>query len=490
MSALREYFLTESAEYLDRLEALVREDAPDALEMLRLARALRGSAQMAREDRVRRLAATLESAARELQSGDRVWDEDLRTRATRTVADLRHLCRAGEDDSSAEASADEALERWRQVGVQPGGADAAVPGASAGGGPEFDAELRSYVEAEVRGVISELERAVPALTRSPMARDPLKSILRKQRALLGAAGLQRFPVISETLRTIEDVTRLVARQNAAVEGDTLSVYRHAHTVLLQAVQALPRGGTGAEQGAGVEELRGLRDRVLSGAAPEPAAQPPAAPPGGEPVEVLNFFRTESNKLIDRIERMAGAFAAATPDRRRQLGEELRIALDALRDTSRTFGFEGPARAAEQARTTMETGSATSLLEMVDRLREVVGDVGAEASRSDGFATTRAEAVGGPAPGAGPVAGQDAAPAAAPAAAQGAEQGVAPGGRQSDARVPTTAESEVVPIESLLYSGDAALRRALELRERLAAIDDDEARRTVDELFDLIRLAMS
>ena len=49
----------------------------------------------------------------------------------------------------------------------------------------------------------------------------------------------------------------------------------------------------------------------------------------------------------------------------------------------------------------------------------------------------------------------------------------------------------MPIESLTYRGEAALRRALELRATLdtAVADDPEMRAVLDEVFDLIRLGI-
>ena len=49
-------------------------------------------------------------------------------------------------------------------------------------------------------------------------------------------------------------------------------------------------------------------------------------------------------------------------------------------------------------------------------------------------------------------------------------------------------AEAVPVETLEYRGDAALQRALELREPLEkAVSDGDPDAVLDELFDLIRL---
>ena len=487
MPSLREYFLTESTEYLDRLERAAAGEPPDGAELERAARALRGAAQMAREDRVRRVASALEVAAREVSRGARPLDEDTRRRVRDSVADLRRLVTAGEADAGAATSAEQALGRWREVGVAP--EEAAAPHA-AGAGPSDD-DLRRYVVGEARQVLAELERAIPALTRSPMGRDPLKSILRRQRALLGSAGLERFPVVSATLQAIEDATRMVARQNLAVEGDWLALYRQAHVVLNEAVVRIEGGGSDDVNSATFVELRTLRDRAVGAKREETPFQPPTTPAGTDAAELIGFFRTEASKLLDRVERMAGAFAAATEERRTQLRQELGDALNALRDTSRTFGFEEPARAAEEALSRLAEAASTTLLGTVERLREIIHAATEEGAPA---APPVAPVTGAPAIPVGASGPATRAPApAAPARSAAPQAAPAPGVPASAAPAAASAATAIIPIEDLLYRREGALQRALELRgeiERVVPADDRSARESLEELFDLVRLAMS
>src|SRR6476661_282416 len=100
MPTLREYFVSESNTYFAQLtDQLNRFDSARAEpnEFLRLSRALRGSAHLAREDRVYQAALALESAARALSSGALSWNSDVSARARETVADLRALA-GGEND--------------------------------------------------------------------------------------------------------------------------------------------------------------------------------------------------------------------------------------------------------------------------------------------------------------------------------------------------------------------------------------------------------
>jgi hypothetical protein len=51
------------------------------------------------------------------------------------------------------------------------------------------------------------------------------------------------------------------------------------------------------------------------------------------------------------------------------------------------------------------------------------------------------------------------------------------------------DEHIVPIEQLLYRGRAALRRAAELRDELLTQDGPLPRTAVQELFDLLDLAL-
>ena len=52
------------------------------------------------------------------------------------------------------------------------------------------------------------------------------------------------------------------------------------------------------------------------------------------------------------------------------------------------------------------------------------------------------------------------------------------------------DERIVPIDELLYRGRAALERAAALRAELLYIDTTPPREVVEELFDLIELALA
>src|SRR2546430_3037665 len=69
---MSDFFALEAGEYLERLDALLATgDSPSADELVRLARALRGSALMANQHAIARTAAALEAVARAVREGRR-----------------------------------------------------------------------------------------------------------------------------------------------------------------------------------------------------------------------------------------------------------------------------------------------------------------------------------------------------------------------------------------------------------------------------------
>jgi len=86
VSRLFMFFREEAAEQLAGMRASLLDG--DAEELYRQARVLRGSAQMARQDGVRQLAATVEGMARQLARGEIHWDESVRAELSNATADL------------------------------------------------------------------------------------------------------------------------------------------------------------------------------------------------------------------------------------------------------------------------------------------------------------------------------------------------------------------------------------------------------------------
>ena len=368
MPTLREYFTSESNTYFAQIADQVNRfetSRGEPQELLRITRALRGSAHLAREDRVYRAAMALEAAARGLVNGTLDWGPDIGESARETISDLRALA-AGESDEDADARVMRVIERWLAIGAQIPSEGGAVDGERSTANRQF----REFAAHEVSGIVSELESGLAQFPADPRNRDALKTILRRQRALLGAARLDEITVVAETLRAIEDLVRLIVKLNVAVKDEWAAVFKAARDVLAGAVDPLRQGV-------------------------DPAATP-----------ALSTLRTLRTELLERFGE--DAVAAAPP-------------------------------------------SAAS--------------------------TAAAEAPPAPPP-----------PAASPAP----NELPAPSVPAVAAVVATAApEEEIVGIEQLCYSGEPALRRALELRGQLETLagEDSDARAAVEEVFDLIRLGI-
>ncbi len=92
---MADFFAMEAGEYLERLDGMVSSaEPPVPADLHGLTRSLRGSALMAGQRPIARVASGLEATARGVKSGALVWDEALRQLAIRAVDDLKILVRA------------------------------------------------------------------------------------------------------------------------------------------------------------------------------------------------------------------------------------------------------------------------------------------------------------------------------------------------------------------------------------------------------------
>src|SRR5918992_5030383 len=110
-SGILDFFVLEASEYIEQLDGLVLAGGPggpNAESFQRAARALRGSATMARLNAFADLAAALERAARALRDGSLRWSPALSGAVVGAVDDLKILVRAARawgDGESRRASA-------------------------------------------------------------------------------------------------------------------------------------------------------------------------------------------------------------------------------------------------------------------------------------------------------------------------------------------------------------------------------------------------
>src|SRR2546423_11028604 len=107
---MSDFFALEAGEYLERLDALLTTgEGPNADELVRLARALRGSALMANQHAIARTAAALEALARAVREERRAWDVQTKQLAVRGVDDLKIFVRRAPARGDADTAKAEAL---------------------------------------------------------------------------------------------------------------------------------------------------------------------------------------------------------------------------------------------------------------------------------------------------------------------------------------------------------------------------------------------
>src|SRR2546423_14271819 len=118
---MSDFFALEAGEYLDRLDALIQgAGTPAADELVRLARALRGSALMASQQAIARAAMGLEAFGRGLREGRRQWDAATKQIAGRTVDGLKGFVRkAGSWTDADTAKAEAMAAQLEQLGGRP-----------------------------------------------------------------------------------------------------------------------------------------------------------------------------------------------------------------------------------------------------------------------------------------------------------------------------------------------------------------------------------
>ncbi len=252
MATLHDFFVAEVGVHLRRLEEALEGGDATALEQLhRAARALRGTAQVTRENAAFRGASVLEAATRALLDGSLPLDARNTDRLRATAEDLRATARGAQ----AEARADAIVARWAEAGID---ARARIRTAT------IAQETRAFLEFAAREVVDiadELDRSVHALGEAPMDRASLKSVLRRQRALLGSARLDDIPVLAETLRAVEDLSSVIAKLDVAVRHEWLDVFRCAREVLKSAAPLLQTGRQPEPTNA-LSRLRVLREELL------------------------------------------------------------------------------------------------------------------------------------------------------------------------------------------------------------------------------------
>ncbi|HXY31493.1 MAG TPA: hypothetical protein VEI06_12350 [Gemmatimonadaceae bacterium] len=521
--AVLDYFIVEANEYVDRLDNLVASAAqggPDAESFGRYARALRGSATMSKQYGIADVAAALERVSRALRTRGASWDAATSGVVVAAIDDLRILIRGvrtwGADEERRAQSRSEELERV----APPVAAERATPatGTHAAGSGAFLASESA-----------ELARALDKLVAAPDDSAGLAAVGDRVRALRGVADLADMAPLPEVVDALERALKLIslgggggslsARQKTLFAAAAVVLRRASRDIAVQGKPstANPDLAPFHEAVSAMADESGRADRIVpiaqlfyEDAGPHvvsAATQPPTT--AGE------RFRMEVVSLAEHLRRVvADARANRSPEGRDFHARELRAALRALGSAANSFGERLVARfsaewsvkvptlneaqmvALDQAATLM-TDPRTSTEDIKRGLERFAAPKTPQRPGTPVGASTPSSVT--------PSAGLAQPRAAAPSPRSplrtptGRElqafladglSGLGPlEERPLSAPVPIPDEA-VVPIEQLLYRGRSALRRAAELRDQLLNQAGPPSRDVVQELFDLLDLALA
>jgi chemotaxis protein histidine kinase CheA len=516
---MSDFFALEAGEYLDRLDALVQQPAPPPPEeLVRLARALRGSALMASQQAIARAAMGLEALGRGVREGRRPWDIATKQLATRAVDDLKVFVRKAATWTEADTAKADALARQlEQLGGRPSGQ---VRAAEAMG---LDAGARAFVAREGAAIASALDRAGRVLRSNPVARDPLQQVMKALQPLRGLAALNDLPPLPDLLEGIERAIAEIERNTAAPPtgwGEAIAeVFQMAATSIAHAAREVAERGRPDPESAEFRKFASLLVKFMDS---EPEVVPiesvativqrgTAAPGAARPATLGRLELVSHGEYLrqaaDSLER------APSPTQR-----ELRA--HTLAGTFRALGMAGAGGGAlaervtefaQAAREAVSSGIAVNHSAAFAAELRKAGEVLSASASGDESATAAALAAvtlairrlgkATPAPSEPP---PPPAPDSLGASWSVYERMVAAGvgapsleellnpRRVSAEAAPAprgNGGGEAVDIRTLLYKGDRARQRAQELREAAKRASGDDLRAIIDEVCDLVVLAL-
>jgi chemotaxis protein histidine kinase CheA len=336
-----DFFVLEASDYIEQLDAqLVAGGAgsPDADAMQRVARALRGSATMAKLTSLSEMAAGVERVGRALREQTLEWNPALRAVLVSAVDDLKILLRnvrawSPADDARARTRSDE-LTRYVPV-------KAATPMAT-----PTTASHDSYLATEASNIGAGLE----LLATRPSDKDAAWNVLRRVRALRGIASVKDHPSLADVLEASEQGAHPLELGEATLSPERVALLGAAAAVL-RAVSAAMRAGKGIdssspelaqfaaaldamqERGTGAERVVPIADLFYhDGGATvvEAAPNPPTSP--------AERFRLEVVSQGEHLRRLVADARGVRDDLARdRVRRALRQALSALRQAAESFG---------------------------------------------------------------------------------------------------------------------------------------------------------
>ncbi|MDA1081228.1 MAG: Hpt domain-containing protein [Gemmatimonadetes bacterium] len=553
-TGLLDFFVLEAGEYTEQLDgALARASGkmPDLDAFTRNARALRGSATMARIQGIAGVATGLERLGRGLRDGSLQWTPQLRSAIVAAIDDVKILVRNSrtwgtDDDARAAARLSEldtlapAFQRRSVV----------TPMLAIGSG--------LWMASETGDIAVGLQR----WSEQNVGVDAMAETIRRVRAMRGIAALADLPPIKDVIDAVDDAAKTL--ELGTVPGDThRNLFKAAAALLREASEAVQGGRKPSTSSAAVSAFTAAAALMVVGTDDKDYVVPIATlfPDGGgdhlvhaapnPPTTPEQRFRMEVVSQAEHLRRLiADARTAAEGPNRQRAANELRASTRALQRAAESFG-ESATALAVQALVEPAAALETRALDELDRVAMLLANPAAAPTAAATTAAVPTAAVPTAAATPTPAVTHVAVPVAPPAAlpltpatpplaqpaapplptparpmrpapslaptpymgtaaisrATGAFVMPAPSGtslehalesgltglaRLNDEPMAEPANIDeddgVVPIQELVYRGRAALARAIEVGESIKSGGATPDQKTLAELFDLLELA--
>src|SRR5256884_1766942 len=255
---MSDFFALEAGEYLERLDGLLAQsEHPSADELVRLARALRGSALMANQQAIARAAAGLESLARAVHDGRRSWDGQTKQLGVRAVDDLKIFVRRAPAWSDADTAKAEALaQELEQLAGRP---SAQVRAAEALG---LDGGARAFIAREGAAIASALARAAEGVGPNPLGHAPLQHVLGALQPLRGLAALADLPPLPDLLDGIERTIADLSRSGLEPPANVAELFQTAAMAIARSARDVAERGRPDPEGAEFRQFAQLLVRSM------------------------------------------------------------------------------------------------------------------------------------------------------------------------------------------------------------------------------------
>lgn len=499
-----EFFILEASEYVEQLDGLLLGAGlagPDLTAFQRTARALRGTATMAKLGPFAELAASLERVGRVLQDGSLPWDAGLRATLVAAVDDLKLLLHSVRTWSAVEET--RARTRASELARYLPAAASSTPAAPA------TLTAAPFLAGEAANIAAGLE----LLTTRPGDATTASNVLKRVRALRGVAGVSSIGPLADTLEATEDAARGLETGTEPMTPQARALF-DAAAANLRALSTVMRGGGDVNAPGPTRDAFNAAFDAWSASTSEREKVVPIADlfygdaegvvetASAPPTSASERFRLELVSQGEHLRQVVAAARQATEATAAARAQrDLRRALRALQAAAESFGEGEVASLLGQRMASLDRLDGR-MLDDLNALAAALTDATAPGvdlrTRLQQLTTRPLTPARAPTP---PAAFQSAgSPPPAPASARG----------RTPARVAALLDSSIVaieslagqplaprveipedalvPIDSLLYRGRAALDRAVEIRDELRRTGVDADKAALDELFELLDLA--